>query len=178
MKRVNVLQIVLELTVILGFIVLGVTILTYLLQRVAVDRIVIGLVTAAVGVFGLTEFFTLKYSARRKSIPNLIVALLSLALGIVFLFVRFNSNQLCIIWGTGLIVFAVGRIITSVMNLLRQPLLSIVRIIVNIIAIIFAIFLIVNKVNFLNNYLTAQGIFFLVEAGTLLIEFIIHRYQN
>ena len=178
MKKTNVLLIVLELIIIFGYIVIGVTILTYLFQHVAIDRIVIGLILMAVGVFGLTEFFTLKFSVRIKSFPILIVSILSVILGGLFIFIKFNSKDLCIILASCQMAFAIARIATAIVNLLRQPLLNGFRIIIHVTEIVFLIFLLIRTVNVLNAYLIALGIFFLIEATALLIEFLIHRYQN
>lgn len=178
MKRVNVLQIVLELIGILGNIIVATTILTFLYRHVAIDRVFIGLIIIAMGIFGIIEFFTLKYVARKKSIPRLIGYIAFIALGIVFLFVKMDIKLLCILWGSVSIGVSVAKIITSALILLRQPLLNSIRLILNVITIVFAIILIVRGVNFLTGYMTLLCVTFYMEAMTLLIEFIIHRYQN
>ena len=178
MKKPNVFQIVLELIVILGFIVVGVTVLTFLIQHVAIDRICIGLIIMAVGIFGLVEYFTLKFAVRIRSIANVIASAAIIVIGVLFIVFKMEIKQLCTIMGFVSIGYSVARITTAVLNLLRQPLLNGVRIILSIILIVFSIFLIVKTVDFLNSYLMYLGIAFLVEAGTLFIEFLIHRYQN
>lgn len=178
MKKPNVFQIILELIVILGFIVVGVTVLTFLIQHVAVDRICIGLIIIAVGIFGLAEYFTLKFAIRIRSIANIIASVAFIVVGIIFVIFKMEIKQLCLILGITCIGCSVARITTSVLNLLRQPLLNGIRIILNLILIVFSIFLIVKTVDFLNSYLMFLGIAFLIEAGTLFIEFLIHRYQN
>ena len=178
MKKPNVFQIILELIVILGFIVVGVTVLTFLIQHVAVDRICIGLIAMAVGIFGLAEYFTLKFAIRIRSIANVIASAAMIVVGVLFVVLKFEIKNLCVVLGILSIGCSVARITTSVLNLLRQPLLNGVRIILNIILIIFSIFLIVKTVDFLNNFLMFLGIAFLIEAGTLFVEFLIHRYQN
>ena len=178
MKRVNVLQIVLELIGILGNIIVGTTILTFLYRHVGIDRIFIGLIIIAMGIFGIIEFFTLKFVARNKSIPRLIGCIAFVALGTVFLIVKMDIKLLCIIWGSVSIAVSIAKIVTSALNLLRQPLLNGIRIILNVVTIVFAIILIVRGVNFLTGYLTLLCVTFYMEAATLFIEFIIHRYQN
>ena len=178
MKRVNVFQIVLELIVILGFLVVGTTIITYLIQKIAVDRIVIGLLIMAIGLFGITEFFTMKYVTRIKSIANVIVNVLAVAFGIVIIIIKVEFNQLCILLGWFYIGFSVGRTITAAINLLRQPLLNGIIIILYIITIVFAVFLLVKTTAYLNTFLLLLGISSLIEGATLFIEFLIHRYSN
>lgn len=178
MKRVNVFQIILELITIFGFLVVGTTISTFLIQKVAVDRIAIGLIIMAIGLLGITEFFTLKYVIKIKSIANVIVNALAVVFGILAIVIKMETNQLCLIWGWFSLGYAAGRITTAVINLLRQPLLNGIRIILAIIMIIFAIFFIFKTISYLYNYLTYLGVASLVEGATLLVEFLIHRYQN
>ena len=178
MKKVNVFNIVLSLIVILGNIVLGVTILTYLIQHVSYNKILIGLIILATALMGLTEFFTLKFAVRIKSIQNAVASVLAIALGIVILLVKLEMRQVCIIWGIGNIVLAIIHIVTGVLNILRKPLINGVRIILNVLLIVFSIFVAIKTIDYLNSYLTYIGIALLIEAAILLVEFIISRYQN
>ena len=178
MKRVNVFQIVLELIVVFGFLVVGTTISTFLIQKVAVDRIAIGLIVMAIGLLGITEFFTLKYVIKIKSIANVIVNALAVVFGVIAIAIKMETSQLCLIWAWFSLGYAAGRITTAVFLLLRQPLLSGVRIILAILMIIFAIFFVFKTISYLYNYLTFLGVACLVEGATLFIEFLIHRYQN
>ena len=178
MKRVNVFQIILELIVILGFLVVGSTIGTYLFQKINVDRIAIALIVMSFGLLGITEYFTLKYVIKIKSLANLIVNVLAVAFGIVFIIIKLEMSKLCLIWGIFAIVYAVGRTTTAAINLLRQPLLNGIRIILSIIEIVFSVFLIIKNTAQLNSFLLLLAIGSIIEGATLAVEFIIHRYQN
>ena len=80
MKRNNFLRYSLELIVILGYLVMGVTVLTYLIQSVPMDHVFIGFVILATGVIAFTEYFTWKYVVRIKTIPNATIAIAKTAL--------------------------------------------------------------------------------------------------
>ena len=90
MKRNNILRYTLELIVILGFLVLGVTVLTYLIQKVPMDNVFIGFIVLADGVISFADFVTWKYTTRMKSIQSAVSALASIALGAVFIFVKMD----------------------------------------------------------------------------------------
>ena len=178
MKRVNVLNIILELVVILGYIVIGMTCLTYIFQRANADRYFIGSIVGAIGVMQFASFFTLKYAVKLKNIQSAVAALVMVALGIVFIVVNLDEALACILLGSFNIGLNLVSISASSINMSRQPLLCSARIIIDIISIVFSIFLIVKKAPFFYTYMTFVGIALLVEALALLIEFIIHRYQN
>lgn len=178
MKRNNILHYSLELIVMLGYLVMGVTVFTYIVQSVPLDHVFIGFVVLTTGVIAFTEYFTWKYAVRIKTIQSAIAALATLALGIVFIVVEMDPALFCIIFGIYAIAFAVTQIITAAILLTRQPLLNGIRIIISITQIAFAIFLIIRTVNFLYAYMTFMCVVLLVEAVILLIEFMVHRYQG
>ena len=178
MRRVNVFNIILELIVILGSIVIGVTILTYIYQHEYYNKILIALIILSIGLIGLTEFFTLKFAIRFRSIQNAIGSFLFAGLGLIFLLMKIEMKQICLIWGIGNIALAVIHITTSVLNILRKPLINGVRIILNVLLIVFSVFSMVKNIDFLNSFIVFLGISLLVEAAILLVEFIIERYQN
>ena len=178
MKRVNVLNVILELVVILGYIVIGMTCLTYIFQRATVDRFFIGSIVGAIGILKFAGFFAQKYVVRLKSIQSAIGALIMIALGIVFIAVNIDEPVTCILLGAFNIGLNIISISTCSLNMTRQPLLNSARIIIDIISIVFSIFLIVKKEPYFYTYMSFVGIALLVEAVVLLIEFIIHRYQN
>lgn len=178
MKKTNWLNIVLELIVIFGHLIVGVTVVTFVLQKETISRPFIGLVLMAMGMIDLTEFFTLKIESRLKSIQNVVVALLTIALGTVLLFVKIDYKTMCIILGSCCICFGVTRITTAILNLLRQPLINGIRLILNVTMIVVCIFLIVKTLDFIVGFTGFMGVLLLVEAAFLLIEFIIHRYQS
>ena len=178
MKRNNIVHYTLELIVILGYLVLGVTLLTYIIQKVPMDRVFIGFILIADGVIALTNYFTWRYSIRIKNIQCIVASLLTAALGVVLVLVDMEASLLCIILGSSCIGFSIRRIPTSVMNLTRQPLLNSIKIILSITEIVFSILLIIRTVNSLTAHMTFVGIAFAVEAFTLLVEFIVHRYQG
>ena len=178
MKRNNILRYVLELIVILGYLVMGISVLTYIIQSVPMDHVFIGFIVLASSVIAFTEYFTWKFVVRVKTIQIAIAALAMIALGIVFIVVEMDPALFCVIFGICSIAFAVTQIITSAILLSRQPLLNGIKIILAITAIVFSIFLIIRTVNILYSYMTFICISLLVDAIVLLIEFMVHRYQG
>ena len=178
MRRTSFLNILLEIVVVLGYIVIGVTCLTYIMQRANVDRFFIGSIVGAIGILQFAGFFTLKFAVKLKSIQSAVAALAMVALGIVFIVVDMETDTTCILLGAFNIGMNIVSITTSSINLNRQPLLNSARIIIAISSIVFSIILIVRRNVFFETFMTFVGIALLVEAFVLFIEFIIHRYQN
>ena len=154
MKRNNILRYVLELIVILGYLVMGISVFTYIIQSVPMDHVFIGFIVLASSVIAFTEYFTWKFAVRVKTIQIAIAALAMIALGIVFIVVEMDPALFCIIFCICSIAFAVTQIITSAILLSRQPLLNGIKIILAITAIVFSIFLIIRTVNILYSYMT------------------------
>lgn len=178
MKRVNVLNIILELIVVFGYIVIGMTCLTYIFQHASADRFIIGAIVGAVGILQFASYFTHKFVVRVKSIQSAVGALVMVALGIVFIVVDIEPDLACILVGAFCIGINIISITTSAITLTNQPLYNSARMIIDIISIVFSIFLIVKGEPYFYTYMTFVGIALLVIAVVLLIEFIIHRYQN
>ena len=178
MRKVNVLQILLESVVILGCLVVGVTVLTYLIQRVGVDRIYLGIITLAVGTIGLTNFFTLKFVNKLKSIQSLVMSLAFVALGIIFIVSQVDIKTICLVGGIVAAAYLVCMIITAILNITSQPLLHGIEILIALVGIVFSIILVFKTIDFLYKYLIFVGVALSLEALILLIEFIIHRYQK
>lgn len=178
MKRVNVLNIILELTVILGYIIIGMTCLTYIFQHANPDRFFIGSIIGAIGILQFAGYFTQKFAVRLKSIQSAVAALVMVALGIVFIVVNIEQPLTCILVGAFTIGISVVGISASVINMTHQPLMNSARIIIHIIAIVFSIFLLVKQEPYFYTFISFVGIALLVAAVVLLIEFIIHRYQS
>ena len=137
MKRNNILRYVLELIVILGYLVMGISVFTYIIQSVPMDHVFIGFIVLASSVIAFTEYFTWKFAVRVKTIQIAIAALAMIALGIIFIVVEMDPALFCIIFGICSIAFAVTQIITSAILLSRQPLLNGIKIILAITAIVF-----------------------------------------
>ena len=178
MKRRSFLHIALELLVLLGFLVLGVTILTFSFQKVPFDRIFVGILVSATGMLELIDFITWKYATKMRSLQMFVSAILSVVLGLLIIFIKMETNVFCYIWGGFSIAFALVKIATGTVNLAYQPLVNSVRIILSIIEIVFAILLMVRTDKAINSHILYLGIAFIVEAVTLFIEFMIHRYQR
>ena len=178
MKRANVLNITLELIVILGYIVIGMTCLTYIFQHANPDRFFIGSIVGALGILQFASYFTQKFAVRLKSIQSAVVALVMVALGIVFIVANIEQPLIYILVGAFTIGFSIVGISTSVINMTHQPLLNSASIIIYIIAIVFSIFLLVRLESYFYTFISFIGIALLVAAIVLLIEFIIHRYQS
>ena len=178
MKRNNILHYILELIVILGNLVIGVAILTYIFQGVAMDRIFLGSLLLTVGVIGFAEFFTWRYVTKVRSIQSLFAAVVKIGLGASFIIFKFDNNLVCVLIGISCLAFALIRIITATLNITRQPLLNGVRTVLSIIEIVLAIILIIRTLDYLRSFMTYVGIALVIEAFVLLIEFMVHRYQR
>ena len=178
MKRINLLHIILEMLVILGFLVIGISILTYIFQGVPLDRVFLGAMILSIGIISLTDFFTWRYTTKMKGIQSLVAALLTIALGAVLLIFHLESKLVCIMIGSLFIFSAITTIVTAVLNMPTQPLLNGIKVIISIVQIVFSILLIVRTLDYLGAYMTFISISLLVLAFVLLIEFMIHRYQN
>lgn len=178
MKKRNALQILLEIIVILGNLIIGITILTYLFLGYEVNTVLMGLIAIAMGVINVTEFVSLKFLTKIKSIQILTGAILSISTGITFLTTGMGLKTAALVWGYFSMTLIIARMISSVSNFLKQPLLNGVRIIISIVSTVFAINLVISDVAFLPTYYTYVGITLLVQFAILLVEFIIHRYQN
>lgn len=178
MKRNNLLHIILEMLVILGFLVIGISILTYLFQGVPMDRLFLGAMILSIGIISFTDFFTWRYATKTKGIQSEVVSFLTIALGAVLLIFPLESKLICILMGAFFILSAVTTIVTAALNLTSQPLLNGIKIVVSIVQIVFSIFLIVRTLDYLSTYMMFLGISLVALAFVLLIEFMIRRYQS
>lgn len=178
MGKRSVLHIILELIVIFGYLVLGITILTFSFQDVPFDRIFIGVLISATGMLELTNFFTWKYATKMRSMPLFVAAIMSVVLGFIIILFRMETKVLCYIWGGFSIAFALARIFTGAINLVYQPLMNSIKIVLSITEIIFAILLMVQQGRIINSFIVFLGIAYVINASTLFIEFMIHRYQR
>ena len=178
MRKANILQIILEAIVILGSFVIGGTILMYKVLDYPITRTLIGLIILCVGTIGLTEFVSLRLEFKLRSIQSFALYIIGIVLGIIIVALKIDSKPLCIIWASYNICFSVVRISSSVLTILKQPLLAAVRVILNLIGIIFSIVLICKTIDFIQAYFLFAGIILLIESAILTIEFIIHRNQN
>lgn len=178
MRKANILQIILEAIVILGSFVIGGTILMYKILDYPITRTLIGLIVLCVGTIGLTEFVSLRLEFKLKSIQSFALYIVGIVLGIIIVALKIDSKPLCIIWASYNICFSLVRISSSVLTILKQPLLAAVRVILNLIGVIFSIVLICKTIDFIQAYFLFAGIILLIESAILTIEFIIHRNQN
>ena len=178
MRKVNILQIILEAIVILGSFVIGGTILMYKILDYPITRTLIGLIVLCVGTIGLTEFVSLRLEFKLRSIQSFALYIIGIVLGIIVVVLKIDSKPLCIIWASYNICFSAVRISSSVLTILKQPLLAAVRVILNLIGVIFSIVLICKTIDFIQAYFLFAGIILLIESAILTIEFIIHRNQN
>ena len=178
MKKANVLQIILEAIVILGSFVIGGTVLMYRILDYPITKTLIGLIILCVGTIGLTEFVSLRLELKLKNIISLVTYGIGIVLGIVLSIVKLDSRVLCIVWGAFNICFSAARIFTSIITLLKQPLLNSTRVLCNLVGIVFSIVLICQTIDFIQAYFLFAGIILLIESSILTVEFIIHRNQN
>ena len=178
MRRRSFLHYLLEMIVILGYLVLGITVITFIFQKISIDKVFIGSLVLAMGVLELTDFVTWKYATKIRSMQSFISAIVCIALGFVLMFVKMEAKTLCYFLGAFNIAFALARISTASINLAYQPLINSVRIVLSITRIVFAILLLARNVNAINSFILFLGVAFVIEAVILFIEFMIHRYQR
>ena len=137
MKKANYLHIVLELVTIFSYIVIGVTIETFVGHDVELlNKSFIGSIILAIGVIQMVEYLSMKELAKLRNVPYIIVAVASMIFGIVILAVDMTLPLACVLWGSFAIGFQIIRIINSSINLQRQPFLNSFIIILCIIEII------------------------------------------
>ena len=179
MRKSGTLHIILEIVTILSNIIIGVTILTFLsYPDIELNKSFIGSIVLAIGATEMVEFLSLKMLGKLRNIPNAIVAGLSMVLGVLIMAIDMELATTCVIWGICSIDFQVVKIANAGYNILKQPFLNIVIIILCVTEAIFSVFLITKNVEALDHHFIFIGISLLVEAFILIIEFIIHRYQT
>ena len=178
MKRRSILHYLLEIVVILGYLVLGITIFTFTFQKIPIDKIYIGSIVLAMGTLELVDYVTWKYATKIRSMQSFVSAIFAIALGFVLMFVKMEPKTLCYFLGWFSIGFSVVRISTASINLAFQPLINSVRIVLSITRIVFSILLLARNVNAIDSFILFLGIAFVIEAVILFIEFMIHRYQS
>lgn len=182
MRKSGTLHIILEIVTILSNIIIGVTILTFIAYQhqegLDLNKSFIGSIVLAIGATEMVEFLSLKTLAKLRNIPNAVVALLSMILGILLMALDMELATACVVWGICSIAFQVVKIVNAGINILKQPFLNVVIIILCVTEAIFAIFLIANTVEALDHHFIFIGISLLIEAFILLVEFLIHRYQK
>ena len=178
MKKANVLRIILEAIVILGSFVIGGTILMYNILDYSITRILVGLIILSVGLIGVVEFVSSKIEIKLKNTQSIIVYLIGIILGIVLVIFKIDNKAVCIIWAIYNICFSLVRIFTSIITILKQPLLHTSRILCNVTGIVFSIIFICKTTDFLRIYFLFCGIILLIESSILTIEFIIRRNKD
>lgn len=180
LRKQNRLHIALELVTIFSFIVIGVTILTFMYYDVEMSKSYLGSLVLAIGVTELVSFLSMRDLVKLRNIPNAVTALLQMVLGVILMVIDTDLPTACIVWGICNIVFLVTKVIDAGFNLIHQPLLNIIVIILCIIETIFSVFLIANSTNIqaLNHHIVFIGVALLIRAVLLVIEFVIHRYQK
>lgn len=180
MKKLNTARIVLEIITIVSLIFIGVTILTFLnYQEVTVeDKSFVGSIIFAIGTIELVQFLSLNYLGKRRNILNVIVAGASMILGIVIMAAPMELKVVCLVWAIAAIVFQIVKTVNAGLNIMRQPLLNGITIILCIVEFIYCIFLIINRSSSLIPFFTYIGIELSIKAFFLIVEFVIHRYQQ
>lgn len=180
LRKQNRLHIALELVTIFSFIVIGVTILTFMYYDVEMSKSYLGSLILAIGVTELVSFLSMRDLAKLRNIPNAITAVLQMVLGVILMVIDIDLPIACVVWGICNIVFLVTKVIDAGFNLIHQPLLNIIIIILCIIETFFSVFLIANSADIqaLNHHIVFIGIALLIRAVLLVIEFVIHRYQK
>ena len=178
MKRYSVWRTVLEILTIIGYIAVSMIILTYLLQSVPFDKIILGAITALIGAIELIEFFTLKHLVKLKNIPLLIVGALELVFGLILSFLNIDLFLTCVVLGWFEIGFSVIKISNFVFNIPQSPIINIIIIILSVVMIVFGILLVVNIETILNSFMLFNCISLLLMAIIYLIEVIVRHSRN
>ena len=182
MRKSGTLYIILEIVTILSNIIIGVSILTLIAyqaqEHLELNKSFIGSIILAIGVTEMVEFLSLKMLGKLRNIPNAVVAGLSMILGVLIMAIDMELETTCVVWGICAIVFQVIKIGNAGYNILKQPFLNTVIIILCATEAIFCIFLNARTVLALDHHLIFIGISLLIEAFILIVEFIIHRYQR
>ena len=167
---------IIEIIAVLGLIVTGVTALTYVIQNDAtIDKTVIALVIAAIGGCGVLEFLSLKSLAKIKSIPNLIAALLGIALGVVILILNIDIPLTCILWGAITIGIQIIKVVNNALNITQKPLTCGLKSILCLVEIVFCIILIIKKEVSIESHFVFIGVSLLIEASLTLVGLFFHH---
>ena len=180
LRKQNRLHIALELVTIFSFIVIGITILTFMYYDVEMSKSYLGSLVLAIGVTELVSFLSMKDLVKLRNIPNGITAVLQMILGVILMVINVELSTACVIWGICNIVFLVTKVVDAGFNLIHQPFLNIILVILCIIETICSIFLIANSADIqaLNHHIVFVGVSLLIRSFILVIEFVIHRYQK
>ena len=180
LRKQNRLHIALELVTIFSFIVIGVTILTFMYYDVEMSKSYLGSLVLAIGVTELVSFLSLRDLVKLRNIPDAVIALLQMILGVILMVIDVELPTVCVVWGICNIIFLVTKVVDAGLNLIHQPFLNIILVILCIIETIFSIFLIANSADIqaLNHHIVFVGVSLLIRSFILVIEFVIHRYQK
>lgn len=178
MKRVNTLQIVLELIVVIGCFVIGGAILLCQILDFSITKTLVGLITIAIGSIGIIEYLTYKVEVKLKSFQSLVANIVLMVVGLLFIIFAMENKVFCTVWGITYICFSLAKGFTAAIHILKQPLLNIFRIVASIVFIVFSAILMAKNIEYVHSYLIVTTVILLSEAVILLIEFIIHRFQN
>lgn len=180
LRKQNRLHIALELVTIFSFIVIGVTMLTFMSYELEISKSYVGSLVLAIGVTELVDFLSMRDLVKLRNIPNCVTSVLTMILGVLLLLLDIDLPTTCIVWCICNLVFLVAKVVDAGLNILHQPFLNIIVIILCIIETIFTIFLLANSANVkvLTNFINYIGIALCIKAVILIIEFVIHRYQK
>ena len=180
LRRTGRLYIALELVTIFSFIVIGVTLLTFMYYDTEISKSYVGSIVLAIGVTELVSFLAMKDLVKRRNIPNAVTAIAQMIFGVLLLSLNIDLKVTCIVWGICNIVFLVAKVIDAGFNLIHQPLLNVIVIILCITETVFSVFLIAKPTDIqaLNHIIVFIGISVLIRAVLLSVEFVIHRYQK
>ena len=180
MKKTNTLHIILELVTIFSYIFIGITVLTFV-SYPDVDihnKSFIGSIILAIGTSELVQFLSLNYLRKLRNIPNSVAAVATMILGFLVMVLPIELKTVCVVWGICWICFQIIKIVNASYNVMKQPFLNIFIIILSVVGIVYSIILIANNTTALINHFTFIGVYLLIEAFILIVEFIIHRYQK
>ena len=180
LRKQNRLHIALELVTIFSFIVIGVTMLTFMSYELEISKSYVGSLVLAIGVTELVDFLSMRDLVKLRNIPSCVTSVLTMILGVLLLLLDIDLPTTCIVWCICNLVFLVAKVADAGLNILHQPFLNIIVIILCIIEAIFTIFLLANSANVkvLTNFINYIGIALCIKAVILIIEFVIHRYQK
>ena len=178
MKKYSAWKTILEIITLIGYIIVAMMILTYLLRGVNFDRVILGATVAAIGAIDVLNFLTLKHIVKSKNFLLLTVGILELAFGFTLAFLNIDLFLTCVILGWFIIGFSVIKISNAAFNIPQSPLMSIIKGILNTALIVYGILLVVQIEKILNNFMLFNCISLLILAVIYLIEVVVRHNRN
>ena len=162
MKKLKVLQIVLNSIIFLAFLAVGITIIVLGAANDAYDEIMLGIILLLAGVSRIAIYFV-NHGYRESVNFNLLVGIAFLIFGIIFLVSKYDIEVMCFGWGV-LEIFVGAIEIHSSIYTFKQDKLSAFEIFISIGGIVFGILLCIEKAGGLTGHLIYMGVSIILMA--------------